>query len=532
MKHLRLVCASVILLMLVVCMGAGFRYGKRHITENKNYYAQLSPAPAESDPLAYINEEFIAEQGFTSHLPIIILDTGGTEPPVNTYYLASESRYADIPDMDPYVNGTFILLDNQEGKNSLSDEPVISSSMRIKRRGNSSMFFEKAQWMIKLTTASGQDNEQDLLGMGEEQEWILNGSMFDKSMIRNYLANRIASEFMPFTSDSRFCEVLFKNGSVYEYQGVYLLMESIKQGKDRVNIAEYKETDTFNSYLVRRDRLDDGANTLETYGRLQGFCKEYMSLLYPSKARVTREMTAYVQKDINEIEKILYSEEPDIFYTYPEVIDVDSFVDYFLVNEFFGSYDAGNHSTYFYKDVGGKLTMGPVWDFDMSMDNYIYEPLSTGDLAFQTKPWFDRLCKDDTFLDKLEKRYIQLRRTSLSEQHINAVIDETIAYLGGARIREWNRWGHWYTTENRYSLQNYTQEDGTILYRNATHYYDEIYRIKAALQEHGTKIPGQIEYLRQSAVFHSGSLSNWMKWLLLLSGAVFMLPAVYVGYRK
>lgn len=532
MKHTRCFGAGAILLMLSVCVGAAFSHGVRHTAENKNYYAQLPAAPEEEEPLAHIDNDFIADEGFTSHMPVVILDTGENEPPVNTYFLAAEGRYADIEGLDPYVNGTFILFDNQKGLNSLSDEPALVSSMRIKRRGNSSMFFEKAQWMIKLITASGQDNDQDLLGMGSEHEWILNGSMFDKSMIRNYLVNRIASEFMPYTTDSRFCEVLIKKGSVYQYQGVYLLMESIKQGENRVNIADFKKADPFNSYLVRRDRLDDGANTLETYGRLEGYSREYLALLYPGITKVTREMTEYVEKDISDIEKILYSDDPKVFYTYPEVIDVDSFVDYFLLNEFFGSYDAGNHSTYFYKDVGGKLSMGPVWDFDMAMDNYIYEPFATSYLAFQTKPWFDRLCMDDTFLERLEKRYIQLRHTSFSEQHINAVINETIAYLGGARAREWTRWGHWYTTDNRYSLEDYTQEDGTVLYRNTTHYYDEIYRIKTVLQEHGNAIPQQIKYLRESAVFDSGGISNWMKWLLLLSAAVFIIPAVFAGYRK
>ena len=51
--------------------------------------------------------------------------------------------------------------------------------------------------------------------------------------------------------------------------------------------------------------------------------------------------------------------------------------------------------------MGGKLTMGPVWDFDGAMDNYMYEPFETGSLAFYTKPWFNRLCKDEGFLHKI-----------------------------------------------------------------------------------------------------------------------------------
>ena len=67
---------------------------------------------------------------------------------------------------------------------------------------------------------------------------------------------------------------------------------------------------------------------------------------------------------------MLYSQDEALFKTYDRYIDVDSFVDYFLLNEFFGNYDAGNHSTYMYKESGGKLHIGPVWDFDQAMNNY------------------------------------------------------------------------------------------------------------------------------------------------------------------
>lgn len=537
MKNRRLIGAISIICMLFLCTVATVLYGSNHKQEVHNSYEEKLPvAPVEENPLAGIHDDFTVTQEFSSHLPIVILDTGGVEPPINTYFQKEHENsqngiYVPIEGLDPYVEGTMYLLDQEAGINTLSDEPVIESCIRIKRRGNTSMYYEKAQWMIKTVTESGQDNDVDLLGMGAEHSWILNGSMYDKSMLRNYLAYSIASEILENTPDSRYCEVLTKNGESYTYQGVYLMMESIEQGVNRVNIAEYHKGDDFNSYIIRRDRFDEEAITLDNFGRLNGYSKEYMAVMYPSKKNISEDMVTYINNDINYMEQILYSEDPDVFSQYPDVIDVDNFVDYFLINEFFGNYDAGNNSTYFYKDLGGKLTMGPVWDFDGAMDNYMYEPLDTESLAFYTKPWFDQLCKDKGFLQKLEKRYTRLRQTTLSNQHIISKMDEIIAYLGGARQREWKRWEHWYQTDNKYSLLEYTTKDGRILYRNATTYEDEIYRIKTVLREHGESIPDALKLLEKDADVITG-FETWMGYLLLLAAALFFIPAVFVSFRK
>lgn len=532
MKNNRLMGVISILIMLAGCFGASLVYGNAHKEEVRNSYAEpLAPAPIEQNPMAHIGADFTVDEGFTSHLPIVVLDTNGVEPPIHTYEDYEQERFIAIPGVEPYVNGTISVIAGGEQGNCLSDVPQMSSNMRIKRRGNSSMLYEKAQWLVKLITESGQDNDVDVLGMGQEHEWVLNGSMFDKSLLRNYLAYSIGSEFMYYTPDSHFCEVIIKDGDTYTYQGVYLLGESIKQGPDRVDIAEYKKGEIFNSYLIRRDRYEENVNILETYGQQNGYCKEFFELLYPNRQKAEADMIRYAQTDINAIEEILYSNDHEVFITYPEVIDVDSFVDYFLFNEFFGSYDTGNFSTYFFKDVGGKLTMGPIWDYDGTMDNYKHEAMESADLAFQTKPWFDRLCKDRNFVEKLEKRYVELRRTVLSDDHVIGKIDEIVAHLGGAQEREWNRWGHWYTTENRYSLLPETQVGEPDLIRNAVNYRDEIYRIKTALREHGEQMPEAIKALEKLTDKTSG-IDGRMGWLLLLTAAVFLIPAGFVSLRK
>ncbi len=531
MKNYRIAGVCICLLGIVACFFVTVRYKDMHSDVVHNQYEiPLEPAPKEKDPIKYINEDFSVNENFSSHLPIVVLEME-EEPPITTQMNLEEERHVTIEGVEPYVSGKMLIYESKKRLNSLNSQPVLENDIRIKRRGNSSMTYEKAQYLIKTVTESGQYRDIDILGMGEEHEWVLNGSMADKSMLRNYLAYSLASEVMPYTPDKVFCEVLITRGGKLVYEGVYLLGESIKQGKERINISDYKEGSAFNSYLIRRDRLDDNGIMLDTYAMQNNLSSEYFGIQYPSKKNIKEDMIDYVEGDINRIEKILYSDDIKVFETYPNVIDVDSFVDYFLVNEFLGSYDSGNNSTYYYKEKGGKLTMGPVWDSDQSMDNYKLEPFDVGSLAFQIKPWFEQLCRDNTFITKLEVRYAYLRRSVFSDKNTTGKIDEIIKHLGGAREREWYRWSHIYTEDNRHNLDDYVQEDGSVIIREAKNFNDEIYRIKTVLRLHGREIGGQLELLREKAEFTTGIRYKQGLWLFL-AVCTFTVPLYYIARHK
>ncbi len=538
-KQLIAVLLLMISALLVVCGIITYKVSLSKETTTYDSYSGILKANRQGkNALECINEDYTVDGGFSTHLPLVIIDTNGIDPPINTRFIA-DPNYPDgglhlpIEGVEPYVDGKITVIDDKDGDglNSAGDEPSYSGSMSIKRRGNTSMSYEKAQWLVKLVNDSGEEAMANLLDMGESNEWVLNGSLADKSMLRNYLAYSTASQILDYTPDSRYCEVLIKDGNTYSYQGVYLLMENIKRGVNRVNITDYKSSETYNSYILKRDRYDSEGVMLENYGRVNGFSDEYIGFVYPSKNKLTEEMEAYVNADINRIEEILYSDDPKIFATYKEVLNVDSFIDYFLINEYFGNYDAGNNSTYFYKERGGKLAMGPVWDFDGAMDNYKYEPFNSENIAFYTKPWFDRLCLDKDFLEKLRHRYLVLRRSYLNNDTIIDRIDEIIQYLGGAVDREWYRWGHVYTGENQLALQDYVLKDGTVLHRNAKTYDDEIFRIKTMLREHSKYIYGDLGMLIEDARFNTGT-DEVTGWLLLLASVLFIIPAVLAVYRQ
>lgn len=132
---------------------------------------------------------------------------------------------------------------------------------------------------------------------------------------------------------------------------------------------------------------------------------------------------------------------------YGKYIDIESFVDYFIINEFTQNYDAGNLSTFLYKDVRGKLKL-VEWDCNSVCDNYRIEFLEQTDFDFQDNLWYEMLLKDPAFVNRIIERYRELRKTYLNEEYLLNYIDETINYLGDAKERNFEVWGYTFLPEN------------------------------------------------------------------------------------
>ena len=273
---------------------------------------------------------------------------------------------------------------------------------------------------------------------------------------------------------------------------------------------------------------------LDTYGRLNGLSEEWIGVKYPSEMKLTDANKKFIEEDFSKTEQIIYAKEEGVFKAYDRYIDMDSFVDYFLINEFFGNYDAGNHSTYMYKNSGGKLYIGPVWDFDQAMNNYFADEMENDTLAFQTKPFYDRLTLDSRFIDALKARYGELRKGPLSEQHIIDVIDETCEHLTSAREREWYRWAADYmdgsfTNRHNYYLQNYIV-DNVVISRFNDDYNQEIYNIKNYLHKHGNCIQTELTKLYALAEYNTG-MKNENELFLLIIMSLFLIPSVLINRK-
>ena len=487
---------TIVILSILVGIAFTIIYNRKNSIEIKRYVEHEDRMKEGVDTSlgvdSFTDEDYMVNEDFVSHLPLVVIDLGDKTIPDSYDYDEDEERFVLKDGADPYVDAGISIIDNDSNVNYLGDEPQISSLIKIKYRGNSSIVFDKHQYRFKLVDEEGMSRKENILGMGEESDWILNISMIDESLLRNYLCYTIGGQFMSYVPDVRFCEVLIKNEKGYEYQGLYLMMEPVEQGSDRVDISDYNPKNNYTSYLVRRDRYDEEGVMLDTYATLNQLCYGYLDLKYPKSSELTDDIKKYVTDDISSIEKVIFSKDENEFLTYPEYIDEDSFVDYFVFNEFFTNYDAGNNSTYMYKDDRGKLSIGPIWDYDNIADNVAGYLLDPEVISFEGQAWFKELLQSERFCRKLEKRYKELRKSYFSDEYINNMIDETVLYLGNAQKRDWSRWNEQYTSARFDIIRD---KDGVKIDRNFDNYEDVVQRLKDVLNEHAYYILPELHKL-------------------------------------
>ena len=154
-------------------------------------------------------------------------------------------------------------------------------------------------------------------------------------------------------------------------------------------------------------------------------------------------MADYIARDISEIERGFYSADMVLGrYPYEEHINVESFVDYYILQSFTNN-DGFSHSTYLYRDVRGTLHIGPVWDYNNVLDNF-FQAFSWHGFFLANRSWYGRLMTNERFVERVIARYRQLRRGVLSDDYLDDYIDGVIQYLGPAIERNESVWGYSY----------------------------------------------------------------------------------------
>ena len=375
---------------------------------------------------------------FSTTLPVVYMNTKGQQ-------VLKEN----------VIWGYIALLDGNGEERSVFSVPNSIYRATIKYRGASSYSkLDKKQYRIKFyKNEKDSAKEVSLAGMGANSEWVLNGPYLDKTLIRNKLVYDLARELNGWAPDTRFVE-LFVDG---EYQGVYLAVEPVTNGESRLRLAEFGLLSGETAYIVNRDRIDTGSEEIDTWGKTNGYTYNALYIRYPSKNKITEKQKAYIQKDISEFEQVLYGKNfSDKRIGYQAYIDIDNWVDYFIINEFAMNYDAGNLSTYIYKELGGKLQLA-VWDFNNGFDNFQNSVKSTDILHTVKNSWIERLWQDEAFRERVCERYVQLRKTTLSDEHIAEKIASYQEELGEAVDRNFKVWGYSF----KENLLTGTSKEGT-----------------------------------------------------------------------
>ena len=426
--------------------------------------------------------------GLCTHLPIIKINTDGVEIPGKPYRNSETglAEYTLAADGSDTIAAIAEIIDG-DGNNHLSDPAALSSDIRIRIRGNSSRHFDKKAYLLEFINPDGTNNDCEVMGMAAHHEWALHGPYLDKTLIRNYMWYNLSGQIMDYAPNVRFCELIL-NG---EYQGVYLMTETITAGDDgaRLTLSTTEKRSTFSGYILRHDRGSGSdiknINPLSIYTRRTD---KKINIVYPGLSNLNEELARDIELEFSAFEKAIHSYDFDDKEGYKGNIDVESFVDYFIINEVSLNRDAGLYSTYIYKDISRKYKMC-VWDFNNSLDNYeeVENKPADGFAMFGTL-WFNRLVQDEDFTDEIVKRYRKLREGVLSTEYLNQFIEDTIEWLGPAIDRNFEKWG--------YSFEE-SSDRLTPHERNPRSYSEAVKQMTDCLNERLIWMDANIESLRQ-----------------------------------
>ncbi|MFL2572807.1 MAG: CotH kinase family protein [Flavobacteriaceae bacterium] len=396
-----------------------------------NWFVEPSPQPVD------IN--------FTSsNLPIVILNTGG----------------ANIPD-EPKIEATMKIIKRPENElNYVIDESNpdyldFDGPIQIEVRGSSSQLFSKKQYSLTTYDSTGEKDNVKLLGLPKENDWILNALAYDTTFVRDYVSYKLSNSLNQYASRAEYCELIL-NG---EYRGIYMLLEKLKADDNRINIKKIKDDDNelpdlTGGYIVKADKIE-GTEELGWSMPSYGWGNVNFAYEVPKPEDKTSQQDDYIQNVFNQLAETSYnpsnnSSNTSLFDGYPSIIDIPSFIDFMLLNELASNVDAYQFSTFFHKDRGGKLRAGPVWDFNLTFGNDLFEwgfdrskyniwQFLDGNRG--ARFWTD-LFYDPDFSCYLTKRWLELTATDqvLNENKINDLIDETVVNIFDAVNRQEQVW--------------------------------------------------------------------------------------------
>ena len=312
--------------------------------------------------------------------------------------------YIDLLGAERVRKSTYIPIEVSMGS---SDEDFSGIGAQIRGRGNSTWGeFEKRPYRIKF------NNKKDMFGMGARKDWILLASAMDHSLMRNYITFVMANEMGdPYTSQSQWVHLFIDD----KYEGVYLLCEQTESGSHRVDVeTAHAATDVDVGFFIEYG----GSADIDDYDKFFGFRKvsnknlfyqmtDHAAVVkYPKGADCTNDQLKYISDYANEVNTAIMKQ---IWDDIIELVDIDTFVDNFIVTEIMLNNDMG-WNFFFYKPAGGKLCLGPHWDYDQAAGasewgGETYEGWNAG----SPHPWFEALVQMEEFRALVKERWLEVR---------------------------------------------------------------------------------------------------------------------------
>lgn len=318
---------------------------------------------------------------------------------------------------------------------SISGTEIENYSAGIRGRGNSTCGLPKKPYRIKF------DEKVSLFGEEKNKSWVLLALYGDYSAVKDKLAFTMADaiETNAFVPSYNYVE-LYLNG---KYQGLYLLTDQVDENFGRTGVKEkFTAEDVEVPFLVELDAYapEEGIEGVHWF-KIGG---NYFAIKYPEvDERYTEEQFEYIKQYIIDVDNACTEGSLEKL---SALVDIDSFIDYYIVQEAMGQAEINWKSVYISKTKDGLMKMGPIWDFDWSaMGSSIgkHRDINKDRLEglYSDNNWFDRILKNSPEFKALtSERFEEVKDTLFS------VIDDyrnEYALLKPYYMRNHLRW-HWF----------------------------------------------------------------------------------------
>jgi len=335
--------------------------------------------------------------------------------------------------------------------------------------------YPKKNFDFDLLDALGNPIDTSLLGLPKENDWIFKAEYLDNTLIKNSIAYAFARKMGRYAPRTKHCE-LFLDGN---YLGVYTLTEKVKRDKNRVDIAKLTSSDTTGSaltggYIIEMNINGNPGAWNSQFPPINQATSPYpveFKYVYPKADSILPVQGNYIKTYVDSFENALNGPnfQQDTL-GYRAWIDVSTFIDFLIVNEVTMNYDSYGRSTYLYKEKdssGGKLCIGPPWDYDRAMDS----PPASGWVWQNCHPlwpypfWWSKLYTDSVYRHELACRWFSLRENELSNGKFMMFIDSVTQLLNqGPAARNFTTW----LTLNGVSYDQQIQNLKVFLYHRLT----------------------------------------------------------------
>ena len=410
----------------------------------------MAPGPIHGESYLHLGADV---QGFSSSLPLMVIEnfTGGLIP--NKGWSADGSGVTQVPRQAAVMS----LFEPAGGESSLAAAADLTTRIGIRVRGAFSSSFAHPAYSVEAWDENDQERAITPFGMPKESDWILYGpnSSYDKTMLSNTFIFELSNEIGQYAVRTQFVEAFIHTDggslSMNDHAGVYVLMEKVKRDENRIDFEPLSEDGTQGGWMIDINRIDAqpigggvpqhfhtaGRNrVLQTPPNQSGVGDDepqqwnaFFNFSSPGGYEINPVQRATIEDWFVEFEDALYGPDfadPEIGYA--KYLDVDSFIDYFILHNITKNGDGLLISMWAYKQSPTeKLKMGPVWDYDLAYD---VSGSATNDLKKNAgRLWYGRLFEDPEFQQRYLDRWQELRRGELSTANIEAIIDRQAAEI-------------------------------------------------------------------------------------------------------